>query len=51
MVKVLKKVSGFKQGIGLSSIQERAAMIGGTADITVYPDQAQPLPLCSSKMI
>jgi signal transduction histidine kinase len=29
-----KNVSGFKPGIGLSSIQERAAMIGGTADIS-----------------
>ncbi|MES2374525.1 MAG: ATP-binding protein [Bacteroidota bacterium] len=32
-----KSTSGFKAGIGLSSIQERAAMIGGTADITSIP--------------
>jgi signal transduction histidine kinase len=32
-----KSRSGFKQGIGLSSIQERAAMIGGTADIHSIP--------------
>jgi signal transduction histidine kinase len=33
----IKNTSGFKPGIGLSSIQERAAMIGGTADISSTP--------------